>query len=593
MPPPLLTLRAATVRLGSQALFAGLDVSIARGDRVCLVGRNGSGKSTLLKALAGLIELDRGERFLQPRASVAYLPQEPVLEPGQTALDAALGGLPDGHDQELGRHRAEAALDRLGIDPARRVGQLSGGEARRLDLARALVAEADVLLLDEPTNHLDLPTIERLESELGAFPGALVLVSHDRAFLTALGRTVWWLDRGRLHALAEGFEAFDEWSGKLLEDEEAELRRLNQTIAEEAEWLRYGVTARRKRNQGRLRRLEALRRERAARVAPEGRARLAAAKDAAGGRLVIEAEHVGKRFDERVIVDDFSTRILRGDRIGIVGPNGAGKTTLLRLLTGQLAPDAGRVRLGTNLSIAHVDQRRESLDPDATPWTTLCPDGGDQLLVQGRWRHVVGYLRDFLFRPEQARSPIRALSGGERNRLLLARQLAAPCNLLVLDEPTNDLDMDTLDLLQEVLGEFAGTVLLVSHDRDFLDRLVTSVLAFEDKGRVREYAGGYGDYLRQRPPPAPTPSARRAPRRAERARTQPSRRPQRDLDRLMSRIAALEEQVRSLERDLADPDLFRRAPADFETKAATLEQLRAELGTAEERWLELELADGA
>jgi ABC transport system ATP-binding/permease protein len=590
MPPPLLSLRAATVRLGSQALFADLDVSIARGDRICLIGRNGCGKSTLLKALAGMVELDRGERFLQPRVSVAYLPQEPLLEPDQTALNAALGGLPGGHDRELGQHRAEAALDRLGLDPARRVGELSGGEARRLDLARILVAEADVLLLDEPTNHLDLPTIERLESELAAFPGALVIVSHDRAFLTALGRTLWWLDRGRLHALNEGFEAFDEWSGKLLEDEQAELRRLDQTIAEEAEWLRYGVTARRKRNQGRLRRLQALRRERAARVAPEGRARLAAATDASGGRLVIEAEHVGKRFGERVIVDDFSARILRGERIGIIGPNGAGKTTLLRLLTGQLAPDSGRVRLGTSLSIAYVDQRRESLDPDATPWSTLCPDGGDQVLVQGRWRHVVGYLRDFLFRPEQARSPIQALSGGERNRLLLARQLAAPCNLLVLDEPTNDLDMETLDLLQEVLGEFAGTVLLVSHDRDFLDRLVTSVLAFEGQARVREYAGGYTDSLRQRRPP---PSVRPAPRRADRPRAEPPRRPQGDLDRLMSRIAALEEQVQSLERDLADPDLFRRAPADFEAKAARLEELRAELGSAEERWLELELADGA
>ena len=592
MPPPLLSLRAATIRLGSQVLFADLDVSIARGDRVCLVGRNGCGKSTLLKALAGLIELDRGGRFLQPRVSVAYLPQEPTLAPDQTALDAALGGLPDGHDRELGRHRAEAALDRLGLDPARRVAELSGGEARRLDLARTMIAEADVLLLDEPTNHLDLPTIERLESELAALPGALVMVSHDRTFLTGIGRTVWWLDRGRLHALAQGFEAFDQWSSKLLEDEETELRRLNQTIAEEAQWLRYGVTARRKRNQGRLRRLETLRRERAARVAPQGRVKLAAATDPAGGRLVIEAEHVGKRFGERTIVDDFSSRILRGDRIGIIGPNGAGKTTLLRLLTGQIAPDTGRVRLGTNLSIGRVDQRRESLDPDATPWTTLCPDGGDQVLVQGCWRHVVGYLRDFLFRPEQARSPIRALSGGERNRLLLAKQLAAPCNLLVLDEPTNDLDMDTLDLLQEVLGEFAGTVLLVSHDRDFLDRLVTGVLAFEGKGRVREYAGGYSDYLRQRRPPAPEPSGRPGPRRADRPRAQPSRRSQRDLDRLMGRIAALEEQVRNLERDLADPDLFRRAPADFEAKAARLEELRAELGMAEERWLELELADG-
>ncbi|MGH6945539.1 MAG: ATP-binding cassette domain-containing protein, partial [Geminicoccaceae bacterium] len=487
-------------------------------------------------------------------------------------------------------HRGEALLARFGLAPERPVATLSGGEARRVDLARVLVANADALLLDEPTNHLDLPTILRLEHDLRATRAALVVVSHDRAFLAALSRTVWWLDRGRLRVLEQGFAAFDDWSAEIMAAEEAELRQLEKTIAAETEWSHAGITARRRRNQGRLRRLQALRRERAERIAAPGRALLSAAPAPAGGRLVIEALRVGQRFGERAVIDDFSTRILRGDRIGIIGPNGVGKTTLLRLLTGRLAPDSGTVRLGTSLAVGYVDQRREQLDPDATPWTTLCPDGGDQVQVQGRWRHVVGYLRDYLFRPEQARSPIRALSGGERNRLLLARQLARPCNLLVLDEPTNDLDIETLDLLEEVLAEFAGTILLVSHDRDFLDRLVSSVIAFEGKGRLKEYAGGYSDYLSQRP--APRSAARRAskpPAATSRGRDA-SRRPQRDLERLLARVGALEQEVRALEVALADPDLFRRAPEDFEAKAARLEGLRVELAATEERWLELELA---
>jgi ATP-binding cassette subfamily F protein uup len=591
MPPPLLSLRDATVRPGGQPLFAGLSLAVAKGDRISLVGRNGSGKSTLLKALAGLIELDAGERFLQPRTRVAYLPQEPEVDPTASALATTLAGLPAGTDLATDRPRAEALLAGLGIDPAAAVDRLSGGEARRVTLARALVGDPDVLLLDEPTNHLDLPTIERLEQDLTTFRGGLVLVSHDRAFLSALSRTIWWLNRGELRVLGQGFAAFDAWSEAMLAEEEAALARLDKRIAAETDWSHHGITARRKRNQGRLRRLQALRQERARRSAPLGSARLTAATDPAGGRLVIEAENLGKRFGARVIVERFSTRILRGDRVGIIGPNGAGKTTLLRLLTGELAPDEGSVRLGIGLTVGRVDQRRASLDLDATPWQMLCPDGGDQVMVQGRFRHVVGYLRDFLFRPEQVRTPIRALSGGERNRLLLAKQLATPCNLLVLDEPTNDLDMDTLDLLQEVLAEFAGTLLLVSHDRDFLDRLVTSVIAFEGGGRVQEYAGGYSDYLRQRRPVTPPPSVPRPTARPKAGGPSPARlasRRQRALERLLAEIEALEAAIAGLERELADPELFRRDPGAFQARAARLAGLRDALGAAEQRWLALE-----
>jgi ATP-binding cassette subfamily F protein uup len=591
---PLLSLRNATVRIGPDPLFSDLSLAVGRGDRICLIGRNGAGKSTLLKALAGLVELDGGLRFLQPRTTVAYLAQEPDLRGHRTLLEVALAGLPPG-DIETSRHRAEAALLRFDLDPERASATLSGGEARRAALAAALVGEPEILLLDEPTNHLDLAAIEQLEQDLAGFRGGLVMVSHDRALLTRLGRTLWWLDRSRLRVLDQGFTAFEAWSEQVLASEEAELAQLDKTIAAETDWSHQGITARRKRNQGRLRRLEALRRERAQRPAASGSVRFAGPGLAAGGRQVIEALGITKRFGNQVVIEDFSTRILRGDRVGIIGPSGAGKTTLLRLLTGRLAPDQGTVRLGANLQTAFIDQRRDSLDPDWTPWRTLCPDGGDQVVVQGRTRHVAGYLRDFLFRPEQFRTPLRALSGGERNRLLLARQLAQPCNLMVLDEPTNDLDMDTLDLLQEVVADFQGTLLLVSHDRDFLDRLVTSVIAFEGGGRVREYAGGYSDYRRQRPAseerkrtdakPAPARSAAGAAPRARGA----GKGPKRELARVLARIDALQASIRDLEQHLSDPDLFRRDALAFSAAGAKLGALRTELETAEQRWLELEI----
>jgi ABC transport system ATP-binding/permease protein len=591
---PLLSLRNATVQIGPDPVFADLSLAVGRGDRICLIGRNGAGKSTLLKALAGLIELDGGERFLQPRTTVAYLAQEPDF-PGQcTVLELVLAGLTAREDIETRRHLAEAALARFDLDPSRTAATLAGGEARRVALAAALALEPEILLLDEPTNHLDLATIEQLERELSSLRGGLVMVSHDRAFLTRLGRTLWWLDRGRLRVLDEGFAAFEAWSDQVLEREAGELRELERTIAAETEWSHQGITARRKRNQGRLRRLEALRRERAQRPAPSGSVRLAGPAAAAGGKQVIEALGISKSFGGRLLIDDFSTRILRGDRVGIIGPSGAGKTTLLRLLTGELAPDRGTVRLGASLQTAFVDQRRASLDPDRTPWQTLCPDGGDQVMMQGRWRHVASYLRDFLFRPEQFRTPLRVLSGGERNRLLLAQQLAQPCNLMVLDEPTNDLDMDTLDLLQELLGEFAGTLLLVSHDRDFLDRLVSSVIAFEGGGRVREYAGGYSDYRRQRPvhlEPRRAPPKAAVPRSVEdRAARDVGKGLHRELARLLARIDTLQAQIRVLELRLSDPDLFRRDAAAFTTASGGLCALQAELATAEQRWLELEIA---
>jgi ATP-binding cassette subfamily F protein uup len=587
--PPLLTLTNAAVGLGRQKLFEGVSLTVGRGDRVCLVGRNGSGKSTLLKALAGTLELDAGERQAKAGATTAYLPQDPAPGPHQTARELVLGGLPADLDPARADSVAEMALSDFGLVPDVPLQTLSGGELRKAALARALAGGPEILLLDEPTNHLDIEAIERLEQRLLAFRGGLVLVSHDRRFLEALSRTTWWLDRGSVRVLNDGFASFDAWSAAVLDEEATELRRLDKTLQAESQWLRYGVTARRKRNQGRLRRLTELRAERARRVPPAGRARIEAATDPRGGTLVIEARQVDKAFGDRRLIRDFSTRILKGDRIGIVGPNGAGKTTLLRLLTGQLAPDRGEIRLGTNLSISYVDQRRGTLDPDQTPWQLLCPDGGDRIEVRGSSRHVVGYLRDFLFQDEQARTPIRVLSGGERNRLLLAQQLARPANLLVLDEPTNDLDMETLELLQEVLADFAGTVLLVSHDRDFLDRLVTSVIAFEGDGRLQEYAGGYSDMLRQRSPPvAEAVPVRPPPVRPPKAAPAGPKRPARELERVVARIEALETAIGELETRLGDPDLFHRDPAVFASTTADLEAKRAELCAAEDRWAELE-----
>ncbi len=588
-PPPLLALRDGFITFGGQPLFTGVTLQVGRGDKCCLVGRNGSGKSTLLRVLAGEIALDSGEHFVQPAIRLAYLAQAPVID-APTLGDWVAGGLPEADRDQ--RYRVDSMLDALKVDGSRSPQHLSGGEGRRAALARALVSAPDALLLDEPTNHLDLPTILWLEEQLAAFKGALVVISHDRSFLTRISRQTLWLDRGIVRRNEEGFGRFEAWQEEVYAGLEAEQSRMDKRLEAETHWLHRGVTARRKRNMGRLRALIALRKQRAEQIKVQGSVKLAVDAGDASGKLVIEAKTIGKAFDGREVVKDFSTRITRGDRVGLIGPNGAGKTTLLRLLTGDLAPDSGSVRLGTNLLPAVFDQHRTQLDPEATVWETLTDGSGDTVNVRGVPRHVIGYLRDFLFEDRQAHSPVKALSGGERNRLLLAKLLAKPSNLLILDEPTNDLDMDTLDLLEEMLADYDGTLLMVSHDRDFLDRLVTSVIAVEGDGRIDEYVGGCSDYLRQRPPPAETAAAAR-PAAAKPDRPRPvvklSYKDQRELDELPVRLDQLHQDIARIEAALADPALYSRDAAGFAGLSQQLEDNRSALAAAEERWLELEM----
>ena len=601
MPPPILLLNDIGLVLGGKRVLAGAALSVSAGDRVCLVGRNGSGKSTLLRIAAGLVEPDRGARFLQPGATVRYLAQEPDLTGHATTLAFVEAGLGPGDDP----HRARLLLNELGLHGDEPTDRLSGGEARRAALARALAPAPDILLLDEPTNHLDLPAIEWLEAELKASRSALVLISHDRRFLQALSQATIWLDRGIARRIERGFDAFEAWRDEVLEAEERDRHKLDRKLAAEADWLRYGVTARRKRNTRRLANLHALRRQRRDERRAIGTVTMTGAETPLSGKLVVEAEAISKTFGDRAVVAGFSTRILRGDRLGIVGPNGAGKTTLLNLLTGALPPDDGSVRLGANLQKVVLDQRRESLKPDRTVAETLTGGRGNTVTVGGATKHVIGYMKDFLFAPEQARTPVGVLSGGERNRLSLARALAQPSNLLVLDEPTNDLDLETLDLLQEMLADYAGTVLLVSHDRDFLDRTVGSVLMAEGGGRWVEYAGGYTDMVAQRGAgvsaranggpgavaraAAPRPERRDAAPAAPVAKRKLSFNERHDLARLPERIAALEVKVAELQGVLADPALYARDRVRFDRASTALSEAQGELAAAENRWLELEV----
>ncbi len=596
MPPPLLLLQDISLSFGTAPVLAGAGLAVAAGDRLCLVGRNGSGKSTLLRVAAGLMQPDGGRRFAQPGATIRYLPQEPDLAGFATTLAYVEAGLVTEADED--RHRARYLLEQLGLTGDEDPATLSGGEARRAALARALAPSPDILLLDEPTNHLDLPGIEWLERELAGMRSGIVLISHDRRLLERISRATVWLDRGTTRTSDRGFAAFEAWRDEVLEQEESERHKLGRKIAMEEDWLRYGVTARRKRNQKRLADLHALRRRRKEQRARHGMVRLEAAQAELSGRLVAVAEHVGKSFGDRVVVRDLTTRILRGDRVGIVGPNGAGKTTLLNLLTGALAPDAGEVRLGANLAQVTLDQGRETLDPAQTLAQTLTGGHGDTVSVGDQTRHVIGYMRDFLFGPEQANTPVGVLSGGERGRLTLARAFARPSNLLVLDEPTNDLDLETLDLLQERLAEYPGTVLLVSHDRDFLDRVVTSVIAAERDGRWVEYSGGYTDMLAQRGPtpaavgPAVARARPPATTRARQAGNPPRRMTFKDrhaLETLPASIAALQSEVANLSAQLADPDLYVRDPARFVAVTQALGHAQGALAAAEEHWLQLEM----
>ncbi|MBR0673407.1 ABC-F family ATP-binding cassette domain-containing protein [Neoroseomonas soli] len=597
-PPPLLLLTDIRHGFGSTRLLEGASLSVAPGERLALVGRNGSGKSTLLKVAAGIIEAEGGTRFVQPGATVRYLEQEPDLSAFPDVMAYVQAGLGPADDP----YRARYLLEQLGMTGVEKPAALSGGETRRAALARALAPSPDILLLDEPTNHLDLPAIEWLEGELAALDSALVLISHDRRFLEGLSRAMVWLDRGTTRRLERGFAHFEEWRDQVLEDEEREAHKLARKIVREEHWLRYGVTARRKRNVRRLENLHTLRAKRRERVTAPGRVTMAAAEAAGSGNLVIAAEGISKAFGERFVVRDVSTRIIRGDRVGIVGPNGAGKTTLLNMLTGVLAPDSGEVRIGTGLEMVGLDQRRASLDPSVTLAAALTEGRGDQVHVNGQPRHVIGYMKDFLFTPEQARTPLSALSGGERGRLMLARAFARPSNLLVLDEPTNDLDLETLDLLQELVADYAGTVILVSHDRDFLDRTVTSVIAWEGEGRWQEYAGGYSDMVAQRghgvkaraaeaakASPA-MPKAEPAPRAAPPARRKGlNAKEQHELKTLPVRMEALTAEVATLEAKVHDTAFYARDPAGFGKATESLAKAQAALAVAEERWLELEM----
>jgi ABC transport system ATP-binding/permease protein len=595
MAPPLIQLKDIALTFGGTPLLDGVELSVSAGERVALVGRNGSGKSTLLKIAAELIEPDRGTRFVQPGATVRYLPQEPDFAGAASVLDYVEAGLGPGDDH----HRASALLGELGLGGSEDPANLSGGEARRAALARVLAPSPDILLLDEPTNHLDLPTIEWLEGTLAAMRTALVVISHDRRFLANLTRATVWLDRGATRRIERGFAAFEAWRDEVLAEEETAQHKLDRKIVAEEHWLRYGVTARRKRNVRRLGALHALRQTRRDYRASAGKAALAAAEVDASGALVIEANRIDKAFDGRPIITDFTTRVQRGDRLGIVGPNGTGKTTLLGLLTGMLAPDAGTVRLGANIAMATLEQSRDSLDPNATVVETLTGGRGDTVAVGGEKRHVIGYMKDFLFSPEQARTPLSVLSGGERGRLMLARALAKPSNLLVLDEPTNDLDLETLDVLEEMLGDYAGTILLISHDRDFLDRVVNAVIVPDGGGRWNEYAGGYTDMLAQRgediareaatKPAAPRPAKAAAASGQPTGKRKLSFNEKYALETLPGEIAALQDRIRAAQEKLADPGLYARDRAAFDKLSASLVTAQEELAAAEDKWLELEI----
>ena len=594
--PPLLQLRDIALTFGGAPLLNGAELSISQGDRIALVGRNGSGKSTLLRIAAGQATPDRGTQFVQPTARLAYLPQEPDLSGFATALDYVLAGLGE-HDDE---YAARGMMAELGLGEASDPMNLSGGEARRAALVRALAPEPDILLLDEPTNHLDLIAIEWLEAQLAGCRSALALVSHDKRLLADLTEATVWLDRGATHRLDRGFGAFEAWRDKKLEEEELERHRLDRQIVNEERWMRYGVTARRKRNMRRVAELSELRRERREARRAVGLANMVVQEARPSGALAVEAERISKAYEGNTIVRDFSLRIMRGDRIGVIGANGSGKTTLINLLTGAIAPNSGTVRVGSNVLMASLDQTRGSLQPTTTLVDALTGGGSDSVTINGERRHVIGYMADFLFPPEQARTPIGKLSGGERGRLMLARALAAPSNLLALDEPTNDLDIETLDLLQELLSDYAGTILIVSHDRDFLDRVATSVIVSEGGGRWTEYAGGYSDMVAQRgyglagpaaPPPPTAPAKPAIVRGADRspARRKLSFNEKRALEGLPDRIETLRTELAGLERRLADVDLAHREPAAFLAATERYGEVRESLEKAEDEWLALEI----
>ena len=594
---PLLQLSDISLTFGGTPQFEGVDLVVQSGDRIALVGRNGSGKSTLLKIMAGLVEPDAGTRVVPQGFRVGYMEQDPDMAGFATLGDFAASGLPPED-----AYRVEAAAEGLKFDPATLVEAASGGERRRAALAKIMAEAPDLLLLDEPTNHLDIEAIAWLEETLAGSASAFVIISHDRAVLRRVARATLWLDRGEVRRMEKGFDAFEDWRDKVWEEEDIARHKLDRKIKAEARWAVEGISARRKRNQGRVRALQALRAERKGQIMRQGAAAMALDAGPKSGRLVAELEGVAHGFGDRTLFRDVNFRLMRGDRLALVGPNGVGKTTLLKILTGEIAPDAGRVRLGTGIEMAVFDQARAALDPDMSLWDSLTGSPemrvsgrADQVMVRGTPRHVVGYLKDFLFTEVQARAPVRSLSGGEKARLLLARLMAKPSNLLVLDEPTNDLDLETLDLLQELIGDYEGTVIVVSHDRDFIDRVASVTLALEGNGRVEAYPGGWSDYQAQRGEVAPKPVApvKKAPGAAK-----PAAKPERSggltfterhrLEALPGEIARLEAEIAKLTELMSDPELYAREPVKFAKATEALTARQARLQTAEDEWLTLE-----
>ena len=591
---PLLQLSDISLTFGGEPVFSALDLIVQPGDRIALVGRNGSGKSTLMKLMAGLVEADTGARVLAPGVSTGYMEQDPDLSGFSTLRDYAISDLDLGED-----YRVEAAAEGLKLNLDAPTDTASGGERRRAALAKLLAEAPELMLLDEPTNHLDIEAIAWLEAELSQTRAAYILISHDRAFLRALTRATHWIDRGAVRRQDKGFEAFEDWRDKIWADEDMARHKLDRKIKKEARWAVEGISARRKRNQGRVRALGDLRAERASQITRAGTAAMAFESGPKSGKQVIVAEHIAKAFGERQIITDFSLKVGRGERVALVGPNGAGKTTLLNILTGAEAPDSGTVKLGTNLVPAVFDQNRAALDPNDTLWASLTEDPAtrvrgqaDFVMVRGNPKHVVGYLKEFLFDERQARAPVHSLSGGEKARLLLARIMARESNLLILDEPTNDLDIETMDLLQELISDYDGTVLLVSHDRDFLDRVATTTIALKD-GRAQAYPGGWSDYQRQSQEIAQGSDVKTKPKAVEKKSQKKAAdgltfTEQHRLKDLPNVIERLEAEIAKLTEFLSEPDMFTTQPAKFAKASEALAERQKALLEAEEEWLMLE-----
>lgn len=586
---PIFTLKNISLTFGSNPLFEAVDLYINKGDKISLVGRNGSGKSTLLKIVAGIIDFDSGEQFIQPAIKISYMPQEPDFSKYKTLREAITDGLP-AHEE----YKADILIDRLEILENQDPQIASGGEKRKASLAKALVNNPDILLLDEPTNHLDIKAIETLEEIIKDFAGSVVVISHDKMFLGNITQTTFWLDRGSIRRNNKGFAFFEEWQEQVFDLEEKEQEKLNKKIAEETLWLRQGVKARRKRNMGRLRNLYELRNVRKEQIKQTGNINFGIDEKDFRSKLVAETKNIYKSFGERTIISDFSTKIMKGDKIGIVGPNGSGKSTLVKLLTGEIAPDSGFIRIGKNLDEAYFDQSRELLDPKKTLWKTLCDDG-DHVMVQGKWRHVVAYLKDFLFKSDQVHALVSTLSGGEKNRLLLALVLSKPSNFLILDEPTNDLDMDTLELLQEVLTDYTGTILIVSHDRDFLDKIVTSIIYVHGNGKITEHVGSYSELIervkKQEENTTSKPFAivkKEAPQNKNKT-SKLSYNQKRLLEVLPKEISSLEKEINETEEKLGHEDLYNKNIDKFFELTKKLEDMKKSLEEKETQWLEIEM----